>query len=103
MIIQYDDGMVEQGVTRFDLAEDDLNSLQSSMVDLDLNLLPLVSALGLVSQMSKWPPKFEILFHYRMPKRFRKRPFERIMLEDIETLVDLIIPTRYEVHIVPNL
>ena len=42
MIIQYDDDMVaEQGVTRFDLAEDDLNSLQSSMVDLDLNLLPL--------------------------------------------------------------
>ena len=43
MIIQYDDDMVAEqlGVTRFDLAEDDLNSLQSSMVDLDLNLLPL--------------------------------------------------------------
>ena len=55
MIIQYDDvdglGLgdddVDQGVTRFDLSEDtataagDLNSLKSSLVDLDLNLLPL--------------------------------------------------------------
>ena len=55
MIIQYDDvddlGLEDdQGVTRFDLAEDaavaahaagDLNSLKSSLVDLDLNLLPL--------------------------------------------------------------
>ena len=53
MIIQYDDvdGLgdddIDQGVTRFDLSEDtataagDLNSLKSSLVDLDLNLLPL--------------------------------------------------------------
>ena len=53
MIIQYDDmdglGLEDdQGVTRFDLSEDtaaapagDLNSLKSSLVDLDLNLLPL--------------------------------------------------------------
>ena len=48
MMIHYDDELAmaasaasNQGVTRFDLAESDLQSLQSSMVDLDLNLLPL--------------------------------------------------------------